>query len=136
MKNKEALHGLDINEESFFFFFILKDHEEYFQNNPTVRLINPAKNQIGRIRKVILGKVNSSLIKQLKANQWKNTQNLIEWIMKIEEKSKYKFIVFDIKDFYPSIKETVFIKPINFAERLVNRTNKGKVIIKRAMKSV
>ena len=33
--------------------------------------------------------------------------------MKIEEKRKYKFIVFDIKDFYPSRKETLLIKAIN-----------------------
>ena len=59
------------------------------------------KNEIGRISKVILDKINSSLKKQLKVNQWKNTQNVIEWFMKIEEKSKYKFIVFNIKDFYP-----------------------------------
>ena len=37
------------------------------------------------------------LIKKLKVNQWKNTQNVVEWFMKIEEKSKYKFIVHDIK---------------------------------------
>ena len=66
---------------------------------PTVRLINPAKNEIGRISKVILDKINSSLIEQLKVNQWKNTQNVIEWFTKIEEKSNHKFIVFDIKDF-------------------------------------
>ena len=56
--------------------------------------------------------------------------------MKIEEKSKYKLIVFDIKDFYPSIKETRLIKAINFAEKLVNITNKDKVIIKHARKSL
>ena len=50
LKNKEALHRLDINEESNCF-FTLKDHKENFQNNPTVRLINPAKNEIGRISK-------------------------------------------------------------------------------------
>ena len=72
LKNKEALHRLDINEESNCFFTV-KDHKENFQNNPTVRLINPAKNDIGRISKVILEKINSSLIKQLKVNQWKNT---------------------------------------------------------------
>ena len=33
--------------------------------------------------------------------------------MKIEEKRKYKFIVFDITDFYPSRKETLLIKAIN-----------------------
>ena len=94
LKNKEALHRLDINEESNCF-FTLKDHKMNFQNNPTVTLINRAKNDIGRISKVILDKINSSLIKQLKVNQWKNTQNVIEWFMDIEEKSKYKFIVFD-----------------------------------------
>ena len=34
-------------------FITLKDHKENFQNNPTTRLINPAKNEIGRISKVI-----------------------------------------------------------------------------------
>ena len=62
--------------------------------------------------------MNSSLTKQLKVNLWKNTQNIIEWFMKIEEKNKYKFIVFDIKDFYTSIKETLLIKTANFAEYL------------------
>ena len=42
LKNKEALNRPDINEESNCF-FILNDHKENFQNNPTVRLINPAK---------------------------------------------------------------------------------------------
>ena len=62
--------------------------------------------------------MNSSLTKQLKVNLWKNTQNIIEWFMKIEEKNKYKFIVFDIKDFYTSIKETLLIKIAIFAEYL------------------
>ena len=105
-------------------------------NNLTVRLINPAKNDIERISKVILDKINASLIRQLKVNQWKNTQNVIEWFMNIEEKSKYRFIVFDIKDFYPSIKETLLIKAINFAEKLVHITNEDKVIIKHARKSL
>ena len=56
--------------------------------------------------------------------------------MNIEEKSKYKFIVFGIKDFYPSIKEALLIKAINFAEKLVHITNEDKVIIKHARKSL
>ena len=56
--------------------------------------------------------------------------------MKIEEKRKYKFIVLNIEDFYPSIKETLLIKAINFAEKLVNITNEDKVIIKHARKSL
>ena len=50
LKNKEALHRLDINEESNYF-FTLKDHKEDFQNNLKVTLINAANNEIGRISK-------------------------------------------------------------------------------------
>ena len=42
----------------------------------------------------------------------------------------------DIKDSYPSIKETLLIKAINFAEKLVNIANEDKVIIKHARKSL
>ena len=35
-------------------FITLKDHKENFANKPTVRLINPAKNEIGRLSKSIL----------------------------------------------------------------------------------
>ena len=98
LKNKEALHRLNINKESNCF-FTLKDYKENFPNNPTVRLINPAKNEIGRISKVILDKINSSLVNQLKVNQWKNTQNVIKWLIKILEKSNHKFIVFDRKHY-------------------------------------
>ena len=60
---------------------------------------------------------------QLKINQWKNTQNVVKWFMKIEEKSNHKFIGFDVKDFYPSVRETLLIKAINFAEKRVKITN-------------
>ena len=66
----------------------------------------------------------------------KNTQNVIEWFTKIKEKSKYKFIVFNIKNFHLSIKETLLIKAINFVEKLVNITNEDKGIIKHARKSL
>ena len=68
LKKKEALHRLDINEESNCF-FTLKDHKESFQNNPSVTLINPAENEIGRVSQAILDNINSSLIKQLQVNQ-------------------------------------------------------------------
>ena len=80
--------------------------------------INPGKNEIGRISKVILDKINSNLIQQLKVKQWKNTQNVIKWFTKIEEKSNHKFIVFDIKDFYSSIKEILLIEAITLPENL------------------
>ena len=57
-------------------------------------------------------------------------------VYEIEEKSNHKFIVFDIKDFYPSIKKTLLIKAINFAEKRVSIRNKDKAIIKQARKSL
>ena len=40
------------------------------------------------------------------------------------------------EDLYPSIKEALLIKAINFAEKLVNITNEDKVIIKHGRKSL
>ena len=47
-------------------FITLKDHKENFVNHPITRLINPAKNEIGRISKLILNKINISLCEKLK----------------------------------------------------------------------
>ena len=76
-------------------FISLKDHKENFENNPKCRLINPAKSDSGKISKLILDKVNTHLRTILNVNQWRNTQNVIEWFG----------ISFDIVDFYPSISE-------------------------------
>ena len=40
-------------------FITLKDHKENFINNPTVRLLNPAKNEVGRISKTISSQINN-----------------------------------------------------------------------------
>ena len=84
-------------------FISLKDHKENFENNPKCRLINPAKSDSGKISKLILDKVNTHLRTILNVNQWRNTQNVIEWFGNIEQKSRHSFISFDIVDFCPSI---------------------------------
>ena len=81
----------------------LKDHKPNFQNRPTVRLLNPAKNELGRISKTILDKINVNFPNSLHLNQWKNTQEVIDWFKGINNKQHQKFIKFNIKDFYPSI---------------------------------
>ena len=60
-------------------FITLKDHKINFINHPTTRLINPAKNKIGRISKEILDRINSLLCNNLKVNEWKNTSSVITW---------------------------------------------------------
>ena len=48
LKNNEILNRIGINGENNCC-FTLKDHKDNFANNSQVRLINPAKNEPGRI---------------------------------------------------------------------------------------
>ena len=114
----------------------MKDHKDNFQNNPTTRLINPAKNEIGRISKVILDKINGSLKQQLGVNQWKSSQMVIDWFKAIENKQAYTFMVFDIKDFYPSIKESLLIEALDFAATHVTISRTDLETVKQARKSL
>ena len=75
--NNEILAQMDSNSKNTCF-ITLKDHKENFLNNPTVRLINPAKNELGRINKAILDNINKRLCTSLNINQWKNTTCVIE----------------------------------------------------------
>ena len=117
-------------------FITLKDHKENFQNNPKVRLINPAKNEIGRISKNMLDKINKELITLMNINQWKDTSEVIEWFKNIPEKNKHKFIVFDIKDFYPSISKKLLTDALNFAKSKVTITEEETNIVFHARKSL
>ena len=83
----------------------LKDHKENFRSKPSCRLINPCKNEIGKISKIVLEKINKRLLKELNFNQWKNTDDVIRWFRNIPNKSECKFMQLDIKEFYPSITE-------------------------------
>ena len=91
-------------------FITLKDHNENFLNLPTTRLLNPAKNEIGGISKRILQNIkskrilqniNTTLSEKIKVNEWKNTESVISWLKNIPNKHLYKFLMFDIKEFYP-----------------------------------
>ena len=118
------------------FFIMLKDHKENFQNNQPVRLINPAKNELGRLSKLIIQAVNKELRHKLNLNQWKNTEDAIEWFRSIKDKHHCKFVIFDIKDFYPSIKESFLKQFLDFAEKYIKVTSEDKAIIKHARKSL
>ncbi len=117
-------------------FISLKDHKENFENNLKCRLINPAKSESGKLSKIILDKINSNLRKILNLNQWKNTQNVIEWFGNIKEKHRHSFIPFDIVDFYPSISENLLDQALSWASNLAIITKDEISIIKHARKSV
>ena len=134
-KEGNILDKVEVNETSNFF-FTLNDHKETFLNHPTTRIINLTKNEIGRISKQILDQINSKLCEILKENEWKNTASVINWFKKIESKSSHKFLMFDIKDFYPSIKEGLLIEALEFAKQHVAINSKDRETIFHARKSL
>ena len=90
---------MDINAEGNCF-ITLKDHKENFQNNQSVLLINPAKNELGRFSKFIIQALNKELRHKFNLKQWKNTEDVIVWFSSINEKQLCKFVIFDNKDLY------------------------------------
>ena len=110
-------------------FISLKVHKENFQNNPTVRLINPAKNELGKKKKVILDEMNKNIRENLQLNQWKNASTVIDLFITIQEKHLHSFVIFGIKDFYPSIKEKLLIKALKFAESYTDISDEDKRIM-------
>ena len=93
----------------------MKDHKDNFVNHPTLRLLNPVKNEIERIRKSILDKIHNCFCKKLKCGELKNTIDVINWSVKIDKKHLHTFTIFEIKEFYPSVKETLLKNTIEFS---------------------
>lgn len=117
-------------------FITLKDHKQNFENNPTCRLINPAKSDLGMVSKSILDNINTSIRQQTSLNQWRNTTAAINWFNNIPEKSKHSFTVFDIDNFYPSISENLLLNAIEYAKKYINITNQDLHIIMHCRKSL
>ena len=98
-------------------FATLKDHKDNFYNKPSSRLINLTKNELGKISKRIIEQINQEILKKIDANQWKNTNNVMNWFNNIENKKDCTFIQFDIKDVYPSVTEEILEEDISFEEK-------------------
>ena len=94
-----------------------------FLSHPKVCLLNPAKNEHGRISKSRLDRINTNLRNLIKVNQWKDTSEIIEQFKNIGNKEKHKFTLFDIKDFYPTITKDLLTKCLRFAEEKVQISN-------------
>ena len=65
-----------------------------------------------------------------------NTESVVNWFKNIPNKDLYKFLMFDIKDFYPSIKEKLLWEAIRFAKRYISIASKDIDIIFHARKSL
>ena len=71
----------------------------------------------------------------MKVNEWKNTANVINWFKKVESKNSHKLLMFDIKEFYPSIKEDLLIEALEFAKQHVAIKSKDRETIFHTRKS-
>ena len=132
--NLDISDRIDIKSQSQAF-ITLKDHKPNFQNKPTCRLINPCKSEIGKISKQTLQRINAKIINSTKFNQWKNTDEVIQWFESVEYKQKCTFISFDVCEFYPSISEDLLNKALDFASKYDKITDDEKHIIHHAKKS-
>lgn len=117
-------------------FITLKDHKPSFDNNPTCRLINPAKQEIGKISKRILDRIINSTITQTKLNLWKNTRSVLNWYNDFPTNSNSSFICFDIIEFYPSITEQLLKRALDFAKQYDNISDEEINIIISAKSSI
>ena len=61
-----------------------KDRKESFPQNPSFRLINPSKSDIGKVSKTILDRMNKEITSSIQVNQWKNFSAVIKWFRNIE----------------------------------------------------
>ena len=116
-------------------FVTLKDHKPNFKNNPTCRLINPAKSEIGKVSKQLLERINHKVIQSTGINQWKNTSAVLAWFNNIFNKEQYSFISFDVVDFYPSISTELLDAALKFASGYVDITDEERNTILHAKKS-
>ena len=99
-------------------FITLKDHKENFITRPKCRLINTAKNDLGRVVKIKVEKINREIRYKTGVNQWQSTQNALEWFNKIKDPKSYTFVKFDIVSFYPSINPSLIKNAIQFAKSI------------------
>ena len=74
--------------------YTLKDRKPNFDNNPKCRLINRAKSEVEKIRKVLLDKINNVVRYKTNPNQWRG------WFQNLDAQRNTKF-KFDTVNFYP-----------------------------------
>ena len=100
-------------------FLKAKDHKEDWPLRMSFRLINPMKNNIGKVSKIILERTNKDLRNILQLNQLISTQQVIDWYVRTENKEAKSFFQCDIESFYPSISQELLLKACEWARSKV-----------------
>ena len=113
----------------------LKDHKADFRTNPSVRLINPRKPELGKIAMKILDSTVREIRHVSRLKQFTNTQEVINWFNGLKNKNRLNFIVFDVENFYPSITPELLNKALCWAGNFVNLSKQQTKIIHQASQS-
>ena len=100
-------------------FITLKDHKDNFANKPMCRLINPSKQEIGKISKKLLDDINQKLVAATNVKQWKNMSSVLQWYKNLPNKRDSAFISFDVVEFYLSITEDLLKCALDFASNYI-----------------
>jgi hypothetical protein len=116
-------------------FITLKDHKEDFATNPKLRLINPAKPELGKIAMQIIDNVVKQIRAKNKLKQAISTSDVTEWFKNITDKKFLKFINWDIDNFYASITPTILEQALDWASQYVDITPQQRKIILQSSKS-
>ena len=80
--------------------------------------------------------INYNLRTRFNLNQWKSTGDVIDWFKNINEKNEHTFMMFDVKDFYPSISKKLLKNAMKFAEKFLHISRKDKEIVFHSRKSL
>ena len=67
----------------------MKDHKPGFPGKADVRLLNPAKSQLGRIAKVKLQGINATIRGKNGLQQWRKTRDTTRWFEELEGRGSY-----------------------------------------------
>ena len=98
-------------------FFTFKDHKNNFPERTELRLLNPSKSNVGKISKKILDRVNTDLRLKTGFNQWKSTNDCLNWFNDLEGKEDFRCTKLDIQSFYPEIGKQLLKNALNWARK-------------------
>ena len=116
-------------------FISIKDHKTNFPNNIQYRLINPARNNLGKVTQQIIRNAVSSVKEQTNLNLWMGTSEVLKWY-EANKKQGAQFIQYDIEAYFPSISEPLLDKALDFANGFHKINEEQKKMIKTCRKSI
>ena len=117
-------------------FVTLKDHKPGFRSNPQCRLLNPCKQELGKVSKQMLEKLNSKIRTKSQLKQWRRTKETRDWFNSLERKHTLTFLKFDVEAFYPSISEELLLEAFEWASTLVEITEEEKKVVRSTKKAL